>query len=212
MHRLNSFLLLLGLMIGSVAVAELPQEEADGSPDERLVALLSAIDSLHARYDQHAAGPGVQTGEIWLRKPGMFRVESGPPLSQTVVSDGQSLWTWDRDLEQVIISDMDKASGEIPVLLFAGNPDDIPEHYTVDFFQDEKREHFLLQPKIDTGMLTALALTFESGAPTTIVVENALQQRTTIRLFDVDAVDLAREDLFVFTPPAHVDIIDDRQQ
>ena len=202
MRHLNSTAWIL-LVLSSVTLAE------ELSPHEKLSSILSGIKSLYARYDQQASTPEIQAGEIWLKKPNRFRVNAGPPLSQTVVSDGESLWTYDRDLEQVIISDMDASASQIPVLLFAGDPADIGALYFVEFFEDERSQHFLLRPRSDNGLLTALALTFENSQPTTIVVENAMQERTTVRLFDLTTLE-AGEEQFTFTVPENVDVIDDR--
>lgn len=208
MRRLSSSLIMLCLATGIFAQDQgIPRD-----PATRLAGVLSGIDSLHARYDQHPASPTVQSGEIWIKKPDRFRVEAGPPLSQTVVSDGASLWTYDRDLEQVIISDLDTTSTEIPVLLFAGEPADITAHYEVEYLADEDREHFLLRPRDEASLLSAMSLTFEAGVASRIVVENAMQERTSITLSQQAALQEYDEGLFTFAIPDGVDVIDDRMQ
>ena len=67
-----------------------------------------------------------------------------------------------------------------------------------------------MRPRSDTGLLSALALTFENNQPTTIVVENAMQERTTVRLYDLTALEAEAEEQFVFELPENVDVIDDR--
>lgn len=202
-HLSSCLLLLLALGIGAETTPPI-------APETQLAQVLSNVDTLYARYEQRSNAPEVQTGEIWLSKPDRFRVVSGPPLSQTVVSNSETLWTYDQDLEQVIITRFDSQAAEIPILLFTGDPADIAERYDVEFFADETRQHFLLSPKDDSSLLSALAMSFENTMPVSIVVETSTQQRTTIRLFDQVLPAELNDDQFEFQVPEGVDVIDDR--
>ncbi len=180
------------------------------APAERLVRVLSGIQTLHAEFAHEAASSETQTGEIWLSKPGLFRVETGAPLSQTIVSNGVSMWTHDRDLEQVIISPLNTRIDEMPILLFSGAPDLIPKNYSIEFFDDEHRRHFRLTPIDSTSLITTLILTFEDALPASISVDNAMQQRTTIKLTNVSKRVNVNEQTFTFQVPEFADVIDDR--
>ncbi len=204
MRRPSRFFILLLVVSGSV------HSKPPAEPAERLAGVLSGIDSLYARYEQQSSAPGAQAGEFWLKKPGHFRVDSGPPLSQTVVSNSSTLWTYDLDLEQVIISDVQSGSVEIPLLLFAGDPAEIAARYDIEFFEDEVRQHFVLRPHDNSSLVQALALSFEDDVPASILVETSMQERTTITLHDQAALTEADDARFDFQPPAYVDVIDDR--
>jgi outer membrane lipoprotein carrier protein len=179
-------------------------------PEERLVRILDNLQTLHAEFVHQAAPSEIQTGEIWLRKPGLFRVETGAPMSQTIVSDGVSMWTHDRDLEQVIISPLNTRVDEMPILLFSGEPDSIPQNYTIEFFEGEQIQHFLLTPIDSTNLITTLVLSFEENLPVSISVENAMQERTTIKLSNVGELDEVNGQFFTFQAPESADVIDDR--
>ncbi|MGV0036220.1 MAG: outer-membrane lipoprotein carrier protein LolA [Candidatus Azotimanducaceae bacterium WSBS_2022_MAG_OTU7] len=184
------------------------------APAERLVRVLSGIQTLHAEFAHEAAHEAAssetQTGEIWLSKPGLFRVETGAPLSQTIVSNGVSMWTHDRDLEQVIISPLNTRVDEMPILLFSGAPDLIPKSYSIEFFGDEHRRHFRLTPIDSTNLITMLILTFEDDLPASISVENAAGERRTIKLTNVSDRVNVNEQTFTFQVPEFADVIDDR--
>ncbi len=180
------------------------------APDVRLVKLLGQLQTLHAEFSHQAGDGGTQTGEIWLRKPNLFRLETSPPLSQTIVSDGVSLWTHDRDLEQVIISPLDTRIEEMPILLFAGDPTLIPGSYHVELFEGEQTLHFLLTPLDKTNLITTLVLSFEDQHPVSISVENAMQERTVIKLSRVEELKGDAANLFTLEIPAYADVIDDR--
>ena len=209
MHRLSK-----SVVMGLVTVIALLSSGVFASeqlgPDARLVRVLGGLQTLHAEFS-HEAGPAqTQTGEIWLRKPGLFRVETGAPMSQTIVSDGVSMWTHDRDLEQVIISPLNTRVDEMPILLFSGEPEAIAQNYTIEFFEGEQIQRFLLTPIDSTSLITKLVLSFQDNQPISISVENAMQERTTIKLSNVgELVDLT-EQMFTLQVPEFADVIDDR--
>lgn len=209
MHHLSR-----SVLIGLIAFAAVYCGEAFSSepftPEERLVSILGGVETLHAEFVHEASVSGRQAGEIWLSKPGLFRVETGTPLSQTIVSDGVSMWTHDRDLEQVIISPLDTRIDEMPILLFSGEPDLIPLNYRIEFYDDEQRQHFRLTPFDSTNLITTLVLTFEDNLPMSITVENAMGERTIIKLSNVGELVDVTEQTFTFHVPEFADVIDDR--
>lgn len=209
MHHLSKSVV-IGLVIVIVLLSSDVFSSEQLGPDARLVRLLGGLQTLHAEFS-HQAGPAqMQTGEIWLRKPGRFRVETAAPLSQTIVSDGVSMWTHDRDLEQVIISPLNNRVDEMPILLFSGEPEAILQRYTIEFFESEQIQHFLLIPIDNTNMLTKLILSFQNSLPVSISVENAMQERTTIKLSNVGEFNDVTGSTFTLKVPEFSDVIDDR--
>lgn len=185
---------------------------ADGSPADSLINLLNEIETLQAAFSQYAAhgSNNLQKGEFWLARPNKFRVESGPPLSQTIVSDGTNLWTHDRDLEQVIISPLDVSADEIPILLFAGDPEQVTRQFAIEAFEDEHSRHFVLVPQGDDAVLKTIAIRFDERTPVAISIENAMSERTRIDLSDVVIDGTLAPDTFEFAMPESVDVLDDR--
>ena len=192
------------------------------SPADSLVERLQLITSLQARFNQSLSSntEHIQTGEFWLQKPNKFRVESGAPLSQTIVSDGLNLWTFDRDLDQVIISLLDVGAAEIPLLLFAGNPEAVVESFTVEGFAGENFSRYVLEPIQSDSLITSVTLTFENNSPTSLVIYDSLRERIQIVLSEVivgginvgdeNVGENKADDIFFFEIPESVDVIDDR--
>ena len=147
MHRLSKTIL-LGLITCTAGFSDevFCAQEADATA--RLVRILDSLQTLHAEFSHEAAPLKTQRGEIWLSKPDLFRVETAEPMSQTIVSDGVSMWTHDRDLEQVIISPLNNRVDEMPILLFSGEPEAIAQNYSIEFFEVEQIQRFLLTPFI----------------------------------------------------------------
>lgn len=137
------------------------------SPVEELTEKLSPVSTLKGTYSQRtidASGRIVEEsgGEIILKKPNMFRISTRWPFSQLLMSDGESFWSYDAELEQVIIREFTESFDEMPVLLLTGEPGRIDEAFEVATFRDEDNTYFVLTPR-DTGSVFE-TLTIEFGS------------------------------------------------
>ena len=222
MHLLNKIAacLVLAGLLPAVAVAESavmnPEETTaiydsaeallDAGPASLLTELLAALDHLTADYRQENLR---EAGRVWVQRPGRFRIEADAPLSQTIVSDGETLWTWDRDLEQVIVSDLSGEITELPILLFAGDPEAIAGRYAIDRFEDGTKEYFTLHPMDTEGLLKTVTLVFQAGLPTRIAIETRMDEQTYIQLLNVTRTP-AEPAIFQLALPPETDVIDDR--
>jgi len=80
------------------------------TPDEvidRLEAADAALKSLHAKYRQSLRIPGYGIdqsgdGELWFEKERKLRIEQKSPKKQIVVSDGNLIWIYQAENNQVI--------------------------------------------------------------------------------------------------------------
>lgn len=209
MHRLSKAILLC-LITCTAGFSDEVFSEQEADAAARLVRILDSLQTLHAEFSHEAAPLKIQSGEIWLSKPDLFRVETAAPMSQTIVSDGVSMWTHDRDLEQVIISPLNNRVDEMPILLFSGEPEAIAQNYSIEFFEVEQIQHFMLTPFNNTNLITKLVLSFQNNQPVSIAVENAMQERTTIKLSNVGELVDPTEQMFTLQVPEFADVIDDR--
>ena len=170
--------------------------------------MLSQIDNFAASYEQ-VSQTTPHTGRFWLSRPDCFRMQASAPISQTVVSDGNVMWTHDLDLEQVIISHLNDRAMVIPMLLFAGQPQRLYDTYEI-----EQRDHgaltrFVLTPLNKMGSVSKIVLGFSGGVPKELLFETVMDQRTIIRMFDVSLDDIDSK-VYDFKIPEGVDVIDDR--
>ncbi len=62
-------------------------------------------------------------GEFLLERPGKFRWSVAKPYKQLLVGDGQRVWIFDEDLNQVIVRKIGDALGATPAALLSGNQD-----------------------------------------------------------------------------------------
>lgn len=91
----------------------------------RLQHFLDTLHTLEADFVQLVleAGASVPTenkGHISTAKPNRFRWDYHTPVEQTIVSNGQTIWFYEPDLEQVTLSDA-KRLDDTPAILLSSN-------------------------------------------------------------------------------------------
>jgi outer membrane lipoprotein carrier protein len=181
---------------------------------------LGKINSFSANFvqlTQDGLGNTLQEikGFMQVAKPGKLRWKTEGIYEQLVVSDGQSLWIYDEDLEQVSIKDMDNRLAETPALLLSGNVSAMGEDFIITQAPSDHSILFILQPK-DTGQLfDSLELSFNKLDPqqplTQMIIRDASGQVTDISFTNIITNPTLKDDIFSFDIPAGIDVIDGRQ-
>ena len=83
------------------ADAPLKLTDDDRNDLKRISTYLDSIHTMRARFQQVAAGGGLASGKIFLRRPGLMRVEYAPPMPVLLVADGLWVNYYDSDLDQL---------------------------------------------------------------------------------------------------------------
>ena len=60
------------------------------------------------------------SGSFEFARPNRFRFAYAKPYEQVIVGDGENVWLYDVDLQQVTVRAMDQALGATPAALLAG--------------------------------------------------------------------------------------------
>lgn len=146
-------------------------------------------------------------GHLKIKRPDKFFLEYTAPLEQKYISNGQTLWVFDAELEQVTIKPVDEGLGDSPALLISSDKD-IRKNYQV--------KTLAAQPPLERVELTARNenMTFERvilGFNKTILTEmlmyDSFNQVTRLKLSDIKINQSFTQDVFNFIPPEGVDVI-----
>jgi outer membrane lipoprotein carrier protein len=181
---------------------------------------LGRIDSFSANFvqlTQDGLGNTLQEikGFMQVAKPGKLRWKTEGIYEQLVVSDGQSLWIYDEDLEQVSIKDMNNRLSETPALLLSGNVSAIGDDFIITQVPSDHSIMFILQPKDSSQLFDSLELDFNKLDPqqplTQMIIRDASGQVTDISFTNVINNPTLSDDIFSFDIPAGIDVIDGRQ-
>lgn len=192
----------------SVSPAALAETAAD-----KLSGLLTGYQSFSAEFEQFIVnndGRRAQEayGEMQLAKPDLFYWQTDKPFPQTIVGDGQYIWIYDPDLEQVTRRDAGEGLNNAPALLLNGQVDKLSNDYKIRAIKaGEQEQMFELLPLKDNAGFNRIRLFFTHQQLSELMLEDSLGQRTTILLKNQQRNPALADDHFVFTVPDGTDLI-----
>lgn len=178
----------------------------------RLNELLSKARTITADFSQmtlSSNGANMQdtTGTMVVKRPGMFRWHTNPPLEQELVSNGETIWLYDPDLMQVTVQKMDQRLTHTPALLLSGDVSTLQENFTIALTEGGNVLDFVLTPKANDSMFDSLRLSFRDGIINDMQMSDPVGQRTNILFQNVQLNPDVDTDLFTFDIPDGVDVI-----
>jgi outer membrane lipoprotein carrier protein len=160
-------------------------------------------------YDRNRKLVQDAKGSFAFLRPGRFRWTYARPHPQLIVGDGERVWIYDEDLNQVTVRRLARAVGATPAALLAGASDienafDMSEAGTrdgLDWLEARPREREAGFERIRLGLSTAgveaMELTDHFGQTTVLRFSNL------VRNPQIDA------ESFRFTPPKGADVLGD---
>lgn len=197
-------LLLLGLVAASAHAGGL----------EQLKSFLVDAKTIKAAFEQTVAdgsGKVIQqsTGSMQLSRPGKFRWEYVKPYRQLVVGDGEKLWLYDPDLNQVTVKKLDKAIGSSPAALLAGDAEIEKNFNLKDGGADKNLNWVEATPKSSESTFERVRMGFASSGLSVLELKDNFGQTTVIRFANVQLNSKPAAGDFSFVPPKGADVISD---
>lgn len=180
-----------------------------------LNSLLDGIETLSADVLQlivESDGGVLEESEIkmFLKKPDGFFWETLSPFPELIVTDGQKLWNYQPDLEQVVIEDWDSGRSELAAQLLNGQTQNLADEYSIEVVSPEDSEHqeFKLVPFSANSIYQQISINFMRTELDTIHLDNKNGQQTVWRFENVTRNLELEDSLFIFMPPAGIEIIE----
>lgn len=146
-------------------------------------------------------------GQFVLDRPGKFRWDYKQPYPQHIVADGQKIWFYDVDLEQVTVKAQKEALADTPATLLSGNTLPEDKYLLTDMPSDDGMLWVELVPKDAETSFQTIALAFDKDGLRTMIMKDSFDQRTRLVFRQVEENPILAKDTFVFTPPAGVDVV-----
>ncbi len=208
---------LAGVLMTSLGVAA-PMialtQSATAAPADNLVAakrlnkLLTNTKSMTADFTQTTKGAtnGTFKGSMSVQRPNNFRWETKSPSEQLIVANGNSMWIYDKDLEQATKQGVDSQVGNTPALLLSGDPSKIDKNFKITQ-PYENKNYYVLYPKSSDASFKDLSVSFSGGKPVMMVLNDTLGQTTSIKFSGIKMNPSISSNQFKFTPPKGVDVI-----
>jgi outer membrane lipoprotein carrier protein len=181
---------------------------------DRLHAFVRQTQTLHANfaqvvYDANGRQVAQASGEFSIARPGRFRWTVEKPYQQLLVGDGERVWIYDKDLNQVISRKSDRALGNTPAALLSGREEVEAAFEWRDLPPADGLEWLGAMPKDKESAFKEVRLGFDATGLVALDVFDNFGQRTVIRLSKLDRNPKLSPELFHFTPPAGADVVTD---
>lgn len=200
------------LMVAVLGLAALQAQADDKVAVSRLTEMLNKAQTITGRFSQLTLdGSGTQlqetSGELSLKRPGLFRWHTDAPMEQLLVSNGEKVWLYDPDLQQVTIQTLDQRLTHTPALLLSGDVSKISENFEITHKEGGDVVDFILKPKAKDTLFDTLRLSFRNGVINDMQLIDSVGQRTNILFLGIkmnQALDTAQ---FNFKVPEGADVI-----
>lgn len=184
-----------------------------GPATDRLNAFFAQKGGMSAEFVQTVQGaafaqPEESRGTLLMQRPGKFRWDYSEPYQQQIVADGERLWIYDVDLDQVIVKPLGKALGDTPALLLSGDGG-VTQRFEVKELADRGDGLLwvqLLPKQSDTGF-KSVSLGFDQHHLRSMELVDGFDQITKLAFANVKIGITLPADSFQFVPPKGVDVV-----
>lgn len=196
--------LLLGAFVAGSAFA--------GARDD-LAQFTKGLTGLDGSFTQQVYDAGnrlkeTSTGQVQLSVPRLFRWEYVKPYPQLIVADGNKVWIYDPDLEQVTVRAQGAEEQSSPLAALF-EPATLDQRFVVEETgPGEGLDWLSLTPKNDEdASFRSARLGFADAKLVRMEVEDAVGQHTRIEFSQWKRNPSFAADTFKYTPPKGVDVI-----
>ena len=150
------------------------------------------------------------SGMFEFSRPNRFKFSYRKPFEQTIVADGQTLWLYDVDLNQVTARKQSAVLASSPAALIASAADikALQSDFSLSAAPDQDGlEWVLASPKAKDGLLQAVRVGFKGADLAVLEIVDSFGQRS-VMSFTALRINTALEPAtFQFKPPAGADLI-----
>lgn len=158
-------------------------------------------------FDEKMRGMQSSKGSMALQRPGLFRWEYRQPYEQLIIGDGQKIWIYDADLEQVTVKPQNRTLGDTPAqLLSSAEPLDKTFHIN-ELGKQRDMEWVELIPLATDANFGTIRLGFRDQLLQQMEFQDNLGNSTLLEFSKVVRNPDLAPGTFTFTPPQGVDVV-----
>ena len=187
---------------------------ADAATLDRLRAFVRETQTARTQFtqtvvDKNGRAMKSANGTFELSRPGKFRWNVEKPYKQLLVGDGQRVWIFDEDLNQVVVRKVGEALGGTPAALLSGNQDVERAFEWKDLPAADGLEWLGATPISKEAAFTEIRLGFDAKGLAAVEIVDAFGQKSLVRFSNFERNPKFAPDTFRFTPPTGADVIGD---
>lgn len=156
--------------------------------------------------------PRVKTssGQFAFARPNRFKFIYKKPFEQSIVADGQTLWQFDVDLNQVTVRKQADVLGSTPAALIASAPDlrAVSKEFSLSEVPAEGGlEWVQATPRARDSSFQSVRVGFHAGDLARLEILDSFGQKSVLTFSAFDANASLDAAAFQFKPPAGADVI-----
>ncbi|MDP9900467.1 outer membrane lipoprotein carrier protein [Variovorax ginsengisoli] len=186
---------------------------------ESLETFVKTVKSGRADFTQMVTAPArdgeaprvkTSTGTFEFQRPGKFKFDYKKPFAQSIVADGQSLWLYDADLNQVTQRPQAQALGSTPAALIASAADlgALKRDFTLESAPERDGLQWVKAiPKSKDGQLQSVQVGFQGDALSALEILDSFGQRSVLKFNKVEVNPALGASTFAFKAPAGADVV-----
>jgi len=201
---MRSIVLVLALLVVSASAAD--------SARVRMEAFSKDLKSVTADFSQSVTDANGHRGDesrgtMALEAPRLFRWETKQPYQQTIVADGQRVWVYEPDLQQVSVRSQSSEEAHSPLTVLT-DLSQLDSQFTAS--ESGERDGLVwlkLVSKAKDPEFEYAELGFSAHALERMLFKDQLGNTTEIRFSEWKRNAAIPADTFRFTPPKGVDVI-----
>lgn len=216
MQRRTALIALTAAACGVLAPAA--RAQADGLHE--LEAFLAGVQQGRAAFTQTVTAPlregetvartRTSRGEFAFLRPDRFRFRYTQPFEQLIVADGQTLWLFDPDLNQVTARRQAEVLANTPASLLASAPDlrAVRQAFTLSEGQPHDGLRWVeAVPKARDGQVQRIRIGFRQGELEVLDILDSFGQRSVMRFGPLERSAGLTAASFRFQPPAGAEVL-----
>lgn len=190
---------------------------------ESLEVFVKTVSSGRADFTQVVTAPAKEgqaarsktsSGTFEFSRPNRFKFIYKKPFEQSIVADGQTLWLYDADLNQVTARKQSAVLGSTPAALIAAAPDlrALQADFTLTAAPEKDGLQWVVAtPKTKDGQLQTVRVGFRAGEKpaglAALEILDSFGQRSVLNFSKVEVNPNLPADTFQFKPPKGADVI-----
>jgi len=170
------------------------------------------VKSGRANFTQTVSSPDgarkkTSQGTFEFVRPNRFRFAYTKPFEQLIVADGQKVWIFDADLNQVSSRKLAQALGSTPAALLAGGS--LEQDFTLKAEPSSGGlDWALATPKTRDGPFQSMKVGFRGKELAAVEIVDSFGQRSLLQFSAFAANPTIAADVFRFVAPAGADVIE----
>jgi chaperone LolA len=203
-------------LLGAVAAAVMALATAPGAASaaaiDQLREFASGTKTARGAFTQQQVRSSGRSGEnasgtFAFSRPGRFRWEVAVPYEQLIVTDGERLHFYDKDLRQVTVRKVGDAISATPAAILFGSNDLDASFVLKDAGTVDGVEWLEAVPKQKESGFDRIRIGFRGGLPEAMEVRDAFGQTTRFAFSKIERNPALDAGLFRFAVPKGVDVV-----